>query len=84
MLLQKFYISHFVRDDIQSFRLSGGGWLAALPPTNPHPPKFNVIYCHSERSEEYNNFYRTPMVFNHKAVHLHLVILKTEQKKEHT
>jgi exopolysaccharide biosynthesis protein len=66
LVLQKSYFSHFVQDDIQSFRLSGGGWLAALPPTNLHPRKFNVIHCHSERSEEYNNFYRTTVVINNK------------------
>jgi len=37
----------------------GWGRLAASPPTGPIPYKENVIFCHSERSEESTVFYRT-------------------------
>jgi len=80
-VFKKSYISHFVRDDIHSFRLSGGGWLAALPPTNPHPPRLNIKHCHSERSEEYTDFYRTTIKLNiemFKTQHIQVILFTTK------
>jgi hypothetical protein len=47
-------ISHFVRNDIQLFKSKRGGWLAALPPTNPLSIQKNEKTCHSERSPQKN------------------------------
>ncbi len=53
----------FAMTSLSIYCVTGEGWLAAAPPTNPHPHRFSQIPRHYEHREVISNFNRTPMIF---------------------